>query len=104
MPKGRPLEGEEYKSAAVRKLDAFFSGDKAKLAQNYRYGREILKDTTLPTLAAVTEKVKGKVSLPDDQLTHFKDHQRLSNVRPCLGKCNRIVASGEPIDACGDLT
>jgi len=62
----------EYKSAAVRKLDAFFSGNAR--AENRRYAREILADNALPTLAAVTEKAKREISLPDQQSTHFRDH------------------------------
>ena len=72
MPDNRPGPDEEYKSEAVHKLDAFFNGNTR--ANNRRYAREILADKALPTLAAVTEKAKGKISLPDDQSTHFRDH------------------------------
>jgi len=72
MPDNRPDPDVEYKSAAVKKLDAFFSGNTR--AENRRYAREILADSALPTLAAVTEKAKGKMALPDDQSTHFRDH------------------------------
>jgi hypothetical protein len=73
MANDRPREGVEYKSEAVKKLDAFF-GDQAKRAANRGFARGILRDRALPTLAAVTEKVKRKMSLPDDQSTHFRDH------------------------------
>ena len=72
MPDDRPSSGVEYKSEAVEKLDAFFRGNAA--AENRRYARNVLADSALPTLAAVTEKAKGKISLPDDQSTHFRDH------------------------------
>jgi hypothetical protein len=70
MPDDRPPQGAEYKSDAVKKLDAFFSGNTR--ADNRRYAREILADEA--TLAAVTEKAKGKLSLPDQQSKHFRDH------------------------------
>jgi len=72
MPDNRPGPDVEYKSEAVKKLDAFFSGNAR--AENRRYAREILEDNALPTLAAVTERAKGKISLPDQQSTHFRDH------------------------------
>jgi hypothetical protein len=72
MPDNRPGPDVEYKSDAVKKLDAFFSGNAR--AENRRYARKILKDSALPTLAAVAEKAKDKMSLPDQQSKHFRDH------------------------------
>ena len=72
MPDDRPAQGKEYKSKAVKQLDAFFSGDTR--AENRRYAREILADKALPTLGAVAEKAKGKLSLPDNQSRHFREH------------------------------
>jgi hypothetical protein len=71
MPDNRPPQDVEYKSEAVKKLDAFFSGNTRK--ENRSYARELLADKALP-LAVVTEKAKGKLSLPDQQSTHFRDH------------------------------
>jgi hypothetical protein len=71
MPDDRPRQSVEYKSEAVKKLDDFFSSNTR--AENRSFAREILADKAL-TLAAVTEKAKGKMSLPDQQSKHFRDH------------------------------
>jgi hypothetical protein len=65
-----PDRGVEYKPDAVRKLDAFFRGNAQK--ENRRYARKVLDES--PKLTDATDKAKGKISLPDDQSNHFRDH------------------------------
>jgi hypothetical protein len=68
----RPARGEEYQRGAVKKLNEFFGGDKR--AENRGYARQVLEDKASPKLADVTDKAKGKLSLPDPDSKHFRAH------------------------------